>query len=50
MLAGMSLLTEMGFGVSFGIALGAFVVSMFLTCAIGNIWQVGMVAKQRLSG
>lgn len=38
MLAGMSLLTEMGFSVSFGIALGAFVVSMFLIPALSTIF------------
>jgi RND superfamily putative drug exporter len=37
MLAGLSLLTQMGFSVSFGIALGAFLISLILIPAISTL-------------
>lgn len=50
MLAGLSLLTEMGFSVTFGIALGAFVISMFLIPAVSTllgryVWWPGHARK-----
>lgn len=37
MLAGLSLLTQMGFSVSFGIALGAFIISLLLIPALSTL-------------
>ncbi len=52
MLAGLSLLTQMGFSVAFGISLGAFVISLILIPAVSTVlgrwvWWPSKVKKER---